>query len=111
MELKIPYLEATPHSKQLVVKGKPFLIRGAELQNSSMSSADYMKDVWPRLVEANVNTVLGSITWEQIEPEEGQFDFKELDTIIDDASAHGLYLIVLWFGSFKNGPSLRNVLY
>ncbi|KAL5316131.1 hypothetical protein ACEPPN_017009 [Leptodophora sp. 'Broadleaf-Isolate-01'] len=105
MEPKIPFLEATPHSKQLVVKGKPFLIRGAELQNSSLSSAEYMKDVWPRVVEANINTVLGSVTWEHIEPEEGHFNFKDLDRIIQDAREHELHLILLWFGSFKNGFS------
>lgn len=103
MASKIPCLEATHNSKQLIVKGKPFLIRGAELHNSSMSSADHMRDIWPKLVGANINTVLGATTWEQIEPEEGKFDFKELDGVIKAAREHGLHLILLWFGSFKNG--------
>lgn len=103
MAPKIPYLEATYNSKQLIVNGKPFLIRGAELHNSSLSSADYMRDVWPKLAGANINTVLGATTWEQIESEEGKFDFKELDSVIEAAHEHGLHLILLWFGSFKNG--------
>ncbi|KAJ5825799.1 hypothetical protein N7474_002937 [Penicillium riverlandense] len=103
MHLKAPYLEDTPTAKQLVVKGAPFLMRPAELQNSSMSSADFMKGVWPKLVQANINTVLGCVAWEQIEPSEGTFVFDDLDRILQDARSHGLHLILLWFGSFKNG--------
>lgn len=103
---KFPHFEKIPQSRQLHVDGKPYLILGAELQNSSMSSAEYMKPIWPRLVDMNINTVLGNVTWEQIEPEEGRFDFHELDLVVDDARASGLRLILLWFGSFKNGMCL-----
>lgn len=78
-------------------------MRPAELQNSSLSSAKFMKDVWPKLVEGNVNTVLGSVAWEQIEPREGEFCFEELDQILKDARSHSMRLVLLWFGSFKNG--------
>ncbi|KAL9107592.1 MAG: hypothetical protein Q9227_007495 [Pyrenula ochraceoflavens] len=64
-----------------------------------------MKDIWPKLVEANVNTVLGCVTWEQIEPKENIFDFTELDQIILDARSFGLRLVLLWFGTWKNGLS------
>ncbi len=101
--MQITYLESTPTGKQLRVDGKPFLMLAGELQNSSLSSANYMQSVWHKLTEANVNTVLGSVTWEQIEPEEGRFDFAELDQIILDARSHHLRLVLLWFGSFKNG--------
>ena len=78
---------------------------GGELQNSSLSSAEYMDEVWPKMVATNVNTLLGSVTWEMIEPEEGNFDFAELDEVILGARRHGLHLILLWFGSFKNGKN------
>ena len=78
---------------------------GGELQNSSLSSAEYMSEIWPKMIATNVNTLLGSVSWEMIEPEEGKFDFKELDKVILDARKHGLHLILLWFGSFKNGES------
>jgi GH35 family endo-1,4-beta-xylanase len=76
---------------------------GGELQNSSLSSAEYMSEIWPKMVATNVNTLLGSVSWEMIEPEEGRFDFEELDKVILGARDHGLHLILLWFGSFKNG--------
>jgi GH35 family endo-1,4-beta-xylanase len=98
-----PHFEETPNSKQLYVDGKPYLILGAELQNSSMSSAEYMKPIWSKLAAMNINTILGNVTWEQIEPEEGKFDFEQLDLVIRDARAHGFRLVLLWFGSWKNG--------
>jgi beta-galactosidase GanA len=76
---------------------------GGELQNSSLSSAEYMDEIWYNMVLTNVNTLLGSVTWEMIEPEEGKFDFEELDKVILGARGRNLHLILLWFGSFKNG--------
>lgn len=88
---------------QLIVDGQPFLMRPAELNNSSLSSSVYMDEAWPRLVANNVNTVLGSVSWEQIEPREGKYEFQELDRVIKGARDCGLKLIILWFGAFKNG--------
>jgi GH35 family endo-1,4-beta-xylanase len=99
----LPHLEKIERGQQLIVDGKPFLMLGGELQNSSMTSAAYMDTVWQKLADTNVNTVLGCVTWEDIEPKEGEFDFSELDKIIKGARAHGLRLVLLWFGSFKNG--------
>lgn len=99
----LPHIRQTGTTKQLIVDGQPFLMLGGELQNSQFSSARYMKGVWQRLKDAHLNTVLGSVSWEQIEAEEGRFCFDELDEIVLDARAHGLRLVLLWFGSFKNG--------
>ena len=78
-----------------------------EPQNSSFSSPEYMNDVWTKLTTMNMNTVLGSVSWEQIEPTEGNFDFRSLDQVLLDARAHGLHVVLLWFGSFKNGEFER----
>jgi beta-galactosidase GanA len=98
-----PYLRKTNKTWELIVDSKPYLVLGAELQNSSMSSAHYMNEVWQNIKDMGVNTVLGPICWEDIEPEEDKFDFGEMDEIIASAALHGLRLILLWFGSFKNG--------
>lgn len=55
------------------------------------------------MADTNINTLLGSVTWEMIEPEEDKFDFSVIDQIISDARKHSMHLVLLWFGSFKNG--------
>lgn len=76
-----------------------------ELHNSSLSDAAYMSSVWPNMKATNINTLLGSVTWEMIEPIEGQFNFTQLEEVILDARKFDMHLILLWFGSFKNALS------
>jgi len=101
----IPHLEKHGSATQLVVDGKPFLILGAELLNSSSSSLDYMEPVWPRLAAIPLNTVLTPLSWELIEPEEGKFDFTLVDGLIQGARQNHLHIVFLWLASWKNGMS------
>jgi hypothetical protein len=61
-----------------------------------------MKPVWPRLAAMHLNTVLLPVAWETIEPEEGKFDFRLVDGLLDGARANNLKLVILWFGAWKN---------
>jgi hypothetical protein len=91
---------------QLIVDGKPFLALSGELSNSSATSVEYMKLVWPRLLaQTKLNTVLAGVSWNQIEPQEGKFDFSVLDGLIQGARSHNLRLVLLWFATWKNGLS------
>jgi hypothetical protein len=76
---------------------------GGRIDNNSATSVEYMKPVWPKLAEAKLNTVLAGVSWAQIEPQEGKFDFSVLDGVIRDARSHNLRLVLLWFASWKNG--------
>ncbi|MFP5205882.1 MAG: DUF5597 domain-containing protein [Acidobacteriota bacterium] len=98
----LPHLETRGRATQLIVDGKPFLILGGELHNSSSSSVAYMKPIWPRLAALHLNTVALPVTWETIEPEEGKLDFSVVDGLLEGARAHQLHLVVLWFGAWKN---------
>jgi beta-galactosidase GanA len=100
-----PRLVTQGDTRQLVVDGKPFLILGGELGNSSASSAEYMKRHWPRLKAMNLNTVLAPVYWELVEPTEGKFDWASVDALLRDARAHDLKLVILWFGAWKNSMS------
>ena len=101
----IPHLETRHGVRQLVVDGKPFLILSGELHNSSASSRAYMAPFWPQLAQRNLNTVLATITWELIEPQEGRFDFSTVDDTLQAARQNRMRLVILWFGSWKNGSS------
>jgi len=101
----VPHLEKNGSATQLIVDGKPFLVFGGEVRNSASSSVEYMKPIWPKLAAMHLNTVLTPVTWQQIEPEEGHFDFTVLDGLLRDARSNNLRLGLLWFGSWKNGVS------
>src|ERR1039458_6807883 len=77
-----PHLDNSGGRAHLIVDGKPFLILGGELRNSSTSSLDYMKPIWPRMAANNLNTLLAPVSWELTEPEEGKFDFSLVDGMI-----------------------------
>jgi beta-galactosidase GanA len=101
----IPQLKKQDTATQLIVDGKPFLILGGELGNSSFTSLEYMEPIWPKLEVMNLNTLLAPVYWELIEPAEGKFDFELYDRLIEKARNHNLKLILLWFGSWKNSMS------
>jgi hypothetical protein len=101
----IPHLQKHGTATQLIVDGKPFLARAGELSNNAATSREYMEPLWSNFVEAKLNTVLAGVSWAQIEPREGKFDFSVLDGIIQDARSHNLHLVLLWFATWKNGSS------
>lgn len=101
----IPHLEKQGNTFQLVVKGKPFLILGGELGNSSFTSLEYMNPIWPKLKTMNLNTILAPVYWELIEPVESKYDFELYDQLIKEARDYDLKIVFLWFGSWKNSMS------
>ena len=100
-----PALEHRGSATQLVVDGRPFLILGGELANSSASSRAYLAPVWPRLRAMGLNTLVAPVSWETIEPAEGRMDFAGVDALIEDARANDMHLVLLWFGAWKNSMS------
>jgi hypothetical protein len=102
----LPRLEKRNNVTQLIVNGKPFLVLGGELHNSSTSSPAYMQPIWEQMKKKNLNTVIAPVYWELIEPQEGKFDFSLVDSMIFGARKQNLHLVILWFGSWKNGYSM-----
>ena len=101
-----PHLDRTGAATQLMVKGKPFLVLGGELHNSSTSGAAYMRPIWAQMKKKNLNTVIAPVYWELIEPQEGRFDFSLVDSMLAGARKQNLHLVILWFASWKNGYSM-----
>ncbi len=103
--VQIPHLVKKGKTTQLVVDGKPFIILGGELGNSSFTSLEYMKPIWAKLKAMQLNTVLAPVYWELIESEEGKYEFELYDQLISEARKNDLRLVLLWFGSWKNSMS------
>lgn len=131
----VPFLKKENNKTQLIINNKPFLMLAGELSNSASGSIELMSpgdtyvprktysmvngslgndtaydmnytgSIWQQMVDLNVNTVLAAVSWQMIEPVEGQFNFSIVDAMIEGAREKNLKLIPLWFGSWKNGMS------
>ena len=88
----------------LMVEDKPFLMLGAQINNSS-AWASTLPQVWPALEAMHVNTVEAPVYWEQMEPQPGAFNFSNVDLLVNGAREHKLKLVILWFGTWKNGQN------
>ena len=104
-ERPIPRFESRDGRHALIVDGAPFLILGGQAHNSSNYPGP-LEQVWPALEELGANTLSISIAWEQVEPEEGRFDFSFVDHLLQQAREHDKRLVLLWFATWKNnGPN------
>ena len=102
---ELPHLQQNGRAIQLMVDGAPYIALSGELHNSSPSSPAYMAPIWDRLAKNGVRTVIGAASWELVEPEEGRYDFTAVDDQIRQAHAHGMRLMLIWFGAYKNAES------
>jgi len=98
----IPRIVASAGRYALLVDGAPFLMLGAQCHNSSAWPATLPK-VWAAIDDLHANTLEIPIYWEQFEPEPGKFDSSMVDLIIKGARDHNVRLVLLWFGTWKNG--------
>lgn len=89
---------------ELLVDGKPFFMLGGQVHNSSAWPA-LLPQVWTAMANLHANTLEAPVYWEQIEPTEGTFDFGLIDTLLTQARQHGTRLVLLWFGTWKNGSN------
>ncbi|WP_263383574.1 GH35 family beta-galactosidase [Granulicella arctica] len=101
----LPHIGKNGSSTQLFVDEKPYIMLAGELHNSSASTTEYMAPIWDKLAAMHLNTVISTVSWELIEPEEDKFDFTLVDSQITEAHKRNLHLVLIWFGSWKNGES------
>lgn len=100
-----PYLQKEGDWSRLIVGGRPFVMLGGEVGNSAATELSYLEPAWERFAQMRMNTVLVPVYWDLMEPQEGQFDFSLVDGLIEQARAHGMRLVLLWFGTWKNSMS------
>jgi len=85
------------------VNGKPFFSLGGQSRNSSGYNREECHTAFEAVKALHGNTLEIPVYWEQIEPEEGHFDFRSVDILLEEARARDLKLVLLWFGTWKNG--------
>ena len=101
-ERPVPRLVKKDGRYALFVDDAPYLVLGAQVNNSS-GWPGMLPKVWPAIEFMHANTVEIPVYWEQFEPKEGQFDYSAVDALLTQARAHRVRLVLLWFATWKNG--------
>ena len=86
----------------LLVDGQPYLMLGGQVHNSSAWPSE-LPAVWKALADMHANTVEAPVYWEQVEPQPGKFNWDNVDLLVKGAREHNLHVVLLWFGTWKNG--------
>ena len=73
---------------QLARAGRPALLLGGQVHNSSSSSARSIAESFAHVRRMNGNTVLAPVSWALTEPEEGVFDFSLVDAMLREAQGN-----------------------
>jgi beta-galactosidase GanA len=98
---EMPRLVGEAGRHALLVDGEPYLMLVAQANNSANYAAA-LPEVWPAVEFLHANTLQMPVAWEQVEPEEGRFDFSFVDTLLVQARERNVRLVLLWFATWKN---------
>jgi hypothetical protein len=96
----------TDIKRVFMVKGKPFFPLGSEflyVSGYSIRNQSQTDDAFKLVQEAHGNTALIPVYWDEVEPEEGKFNFTCVDALLASARRYNIKLIPLWFATWKNG--------
>jgi hypothetical protein len=101
---ELPAFAAIGGRHALIVDGAPFLVLGGQCGNSSAWPSE-LPAVWEAIGRMHANTLEAPVYWEQFEPEPGRFDYTLVDLLLRQAREHHVRLVLLWFGTWKNGSA------
>ena len=84
------------------VDGEPMLYTGAQVRIDGYVhlddwSFDELEDQFIKASSMNVNTVQLPLCWNDLEPQEGQYDFRSVRKLLDWALEYDLRIEFLWF--------------
>src|SRR3954468_5601622 len=77
----IPQISRKGNKYLLLVEGKPYLVLGAQVNNSSGWPSEFEK-LLPGAEALHLNTIEVPVYWENVEPQEGQFRFDTFDSAL-----------------------------
>ena len=93
----------TDIKRVFMVNGKPFYPLGAQADNASGYNNIESETAFKAVKLIHGNTLEIPVYWEQVEPEEGKFDFTSVDALLANARRNGIKLILLWFATWFCG--------
>ena len=99
----LPQVTRSSHGYQLIIDGRPTVLLGGQLHNSASSRS--LPELFAKVRRLQATFVIGSASWAMLEPREGEFDLTDVDRQLELAHEHGLRLVLLWFGAYKNASS------
>ena len=76
---ELPALKRVGDKWLLHIDGKPFIILGGQVMNSSSFDLERMESVWSRMEAFHLNTLITPVSWQAVEPVEG---VKQVDVEI-----------------------------
>ena len=100
----LPHFVSKDGRHAFIVDGAPFLMLGGQCGNSSAWPSE-LPGVWSAVERMHANTLEAPVYWEQFEPEPGRFDPSIVDLMLQQARERHVRLVLLWFGTWKNGSS------
>lgn len=83
----------------------PAVLFGGEMHNSNAFTPSSIASSMDLAAAIGYNCVLAPVSWGQVEPVPGSFDWSLVDCLISSARERDLHLGLLWFGTWKNGES------
>ena len=86
--------------------GQPFWAFAGRCTTQPPMPPDRMEaEIWMKMDQSHLNTLIVPVYWETLEPEEGSYDFSLVDSLLEQAVRFKKKLILLWFGLWKNAES------
>lgn len=82
--------------------GNPLMAVGVQAHNSSTGTPLIQKAIQV-VKEYGGNCLEAPVYWYRLEPEKDRYDMALVKGLIDEVRQAGLKLIILWFGTSKNG--------
>lgn len=103
--MALPRIEHVDGHARLLVDGRPFLILGLQWDCDSCFSPEEMNPLFAHAARMGANTAALPTYLREVEPTPGRYDFRMVDERIEQARAHGLRVVLLWFATWKNASS------
>jgi hypothetical protein len=99
----MPQMRELNGRRVLFVDDKPFLILGLQWDCDTPFSPEISDPLYAQAAKLGCNTAVLPLYWREVEPVEGEYDLSKLERRIEFARREGLRIVLVWFGTYKNG--------